>query len=997
MADIVDPFDQQQSGGSSIVDPFDTSSKSSAPDEAADHGLSERQKLSPTGKALSPFTEYPKNLTNMAKQAQGQIAEGWNQMTHPGSLTTLEGTGLSDIGTGAAKFAMGNVANAFAPASAAYRSIVGQPIEDTTGIPREYSEFAAQLATPGLGLARLGEAKPFIGPPPSTAAEAASARLGVPISRAAVSDSPTVQSASGALKEVPFVGTPLVNSAKTTLKGLDKAAQDTAAAYGSGDTVTAGEAAKSGVEDWITGKSGDIANRVYNRVDNMVDPAFERPLSTTADTVEKITARRANANISGTSPAVAEVQNAIASPGMNYQGLKDLRSHIGNMTPQEMVSKGINPAEAKQIYGSLTTDLRGHVLDAGGPDVLDAFDRANGIYSQIVERRQALSKIIGVKADAPPERVLDRMMQLASSKGGADQATLMQARRAIGPEKWNEVTSAAIARMGRAAPEADFSGDRFVTAWNNMSDRGRRTLFNSTGKPELAQNVQDIMTLSKNYKQLAAMGNPSGTGRVNAIMSALGALGGAVAGTATIGLTAPISMLASVLGGRGIATALSNPVTARSAAQWSKAYVNAVKSGGSPASVTALAPATQRLADSIRKLVPNAQGSIPAAANQDQQQQKRGGRIKRRAFDDGGEVGGGDPGGGDPGGGDPGSGGDVGPGPGSFAGQGGDYGNPGIEAGPANGIGIGADTNANPGIEAANTAVSSGGMFGGLGFEPMGWGSGSFDTSGTSPDPGLGPMGGWGDSQAGLTTGAFTPPAGPTFGGDFAAPGSNSSLASGLAALDAGGLGLSVPAGYSALMTESIAPGLVNVDNIAQPGEDLGGQDVANTNPSTGNVSQGEYAAGLAALAAGLQGQNSSVATSSSTGGVTQGEYASALGALSAGLNAQAANASPNVATGSPNVADIGTGTSPYAGGSNPAVAAATSGGASSYAGTSAPNVGGFTGNTGNTGNTALSDAAAALTSIGAGPETIGAEQFAKMVNLMAQLSSYAKRGGRIR
>lgn len=586
----------------------------SLPPEAADHGLSERQKLSPLEKAASPITSYPATYNRMMHESVDQASKGVQHILHPeGWLDEAKGIGNAAMG------AAGYVAS---PISAAYRSVVGQPIEDVTGIPREYSEFAAQLATPGLGLPRMGGASPIVAPPPVSPVEAASARLGVPISKAAVSDSPTVQSAAGALKEVPFVGTPLVKSAKETLGGLDQAAKDTTAAYGSGDTVTAGEAAKSGLENWITGKSGDIAKRVYGRVDSMVDPDFTSQPHTTLDTVSNIAAKRANAKISGSSPAASEVLDAITSPdGMNYQGLKDLRSHIGNMTPQEMVAKGINPAEAKQIYGSLTEDLRGHILDAGGPDALTTFDKANGIYSQIVDRRKVLSKIIGVKADAPPERVMDRMLQLSSSKGGADLNALTQARRAIGPDKWNEVTSAAIDRMGRAAPGADFSGDRFVTAWNNLSDKGRRILFNSTGKPELAQNVEDIMTLSKNYKQLAAMGNPSGTGRVNAIMSALGALGGAVAGTATIGLAAPLTMLASTIGGRTVAKVLSNPVTARSAAQWAKAYSNAVKSGGSTASVAALAPASQRLSDAVAKLVPT--GAVPSYADDKQQQAPR--------------------------------------------------------------------------------------------------------------------------------------------------------------------------------------------------------------------------------------------------------------------------------------------------------------------------------------------------------------------------------------
>lgn len=156
---------------------FDPDAYLSGGAEPADHGLSERQKLSPVQKALSPITEYPKHLTNMAKEAQGQIAEGWDQMTHPGQTaekenakagkpapSLAEGSHLSDVAMGAGKVALGNVANTIAPAMAGVRSIFSQPVEDTTGMPREYTEFASQLAIPGIGLRGLKSP----GGPPST-------------------------------------------------------------------------------------------------------------------------------------------------------------------------------------------------------------------------------------------------------------------------------------------------------------------------------------------------------------------------------------------------------------------------------------------------------------------------------------------------------------------------------------------------------------------------------------------------------------------------------------------------------------------------------------------------------------------------------------------------------------------------------------------------------------------------------------------------------------
>lgn len=130
--------------------------------EPSDHGLSERQKLSPIEKALNPITSYPQTYDRMRNDALDLGAAGLNQIWHHDSLTDPQAHGLSDVLTGAAKAAIGGAGYVASPLTAAYRSIIGQPVEDVTGIPREYTEFAAQLATPGIGLARVPSSTPVV-------------------------------------------------------------------------------------------------------------------------------------------------------------------------------------------------------------------------------------------------------------------------------------------------------------------------------------------------------------------------------------------------------------------------------------------------------------------------------------------------------------------------------------------------------------------------------------------------------------------------------------------------------------------------------------------------------------------------------------------------------------------------------------------------------------------------------------------------------------------
>jgi hypothetical protein len=144
--------------------------------EAADHGRSERAKLSPLQMALTPITSYPETYLRMDKDALDQMSYGFDQFWRPDiDQPDLPATGsefdtvaphpLPNMLKGAGNIALGALGHVTAPINAAYRTVVGQPIEDLTGIPREYTEFAAQLATPGLGLlGRFG--KRFAVPPP---------------------------------------------------------------------------------------------------------------------------------------------------------------------------------------------------------------------------------------------------------------------------------------------------------------------------------------------------------------------------------------------------------------------------------------------------------------------------------------------------------------------------------------------------------------------------------------------------------------------------------------------------------------------------------------------------------------------------------------------------------------------------------------------------------------------------------------------------------------
>lgn len=432
---------------------------------------------------------------------------------------------------------------------------------------------AASLALPVTPGARAGEG--FLGRPLGTleartaparatlpAAEAtgaqaaveAAGRLDVGVPKYLATEGTTMPQLAAGVRNVPWAGEPIVKSAGKLLEDLGAAKGEIAGAASSAETV--GEQAKTGIADWIkTGSKGPVKS-AYEKVDAMVNPEWGVPLENTANEVAKILGERANARIMGNSKAAESVLEAIKSP-MDYEGIKRLRSSLGEKTPMELATSGINPVENKRIYSALTKDLGNVVLHGGQEGAFPAWQEANAIARLTKMQQRALSNIVGAKGDAAPEAVFSRLIAYAGSKSSADLNRLQLAKRAMGPDAWGEIGSALISRMGMA-PEGKFSADRFVTAFANLSPAARNELFT----PQQHAALLDLFTVSKHIQErITRFANPSGTAR--------GVFGNMLAGGAM--LYEPVSVITSMVGTRMAAHALSQPAVVRAAAAVSRA------------------------------------------------------------------------------------------------------------------------------------------------------------------------------------------------------------------------------------------------------------------------------------------------------------------------------------------------------------------------------------------------------------------------------------------
>lgn len=424
-------------------------------------------------------------------------------------------------------------------------------------------------ASPASGL-RMTPAVKGARPKPEglRVAESAS-RLGVDLPRAVASDKTTVQQLGKTLTSVPGGGTPLRKASETAIGQMDDAATRIRQGYGTGDVATAGSRAREGISDYAKGTLKAKVTQKYDAVDDLVTQNVLTPLENTSRVAADIMAKRQNAQMTGDSQAVSLVRQALGTKdGMNYQGIKDLRTSIGELVddPQRLASSGISAKELERVYGGLTADLKAAVSRSGGEKASKAFNEANTLAANVAREREALQSVLGRQTS--DEGIFSKIEAMAGSTSRADQNGLMRVRRAVGKDTWDEITSSVLGRMGRDA-NGNFSPDRFLTGYGKLSPTGKAMLFKTTGKKELAASLDDLAMVSNRFKRLNQFANPSGTAQ------------SAITGAAGFGMLAdPVTTVSSVLGSRVVSGILAKPVSAKKLADWAKAYEQAALNPG---------------------------------------------------------------------------------------------------------------------------------------------------------------------------------------------------------------------------------------------------------------------------------------------------------------------------------------------------------------------------------------------------------------------------------
>ena len=342
-----------------------------------------------------------------------------------------------------------------------------------------------------------------------TPAEEAAARQGVKLPRYLGAEGETLPRTAEHVGAIPIFGSAINRAGKKALEQTEEALGKIPGVNPNVTRMEAGDTAKEALHNWVSKRSDRIAERLYNEIDRHVDPKITTDLSATRAKAQEIMASLRAAGLPENSEAIKLIDTAVNTPGgLTFSGIKTLRTKLNEKIAQGILPGDLSQGELKQLKTALTEDLKNAAQNAGGARGLAAFNRANTLYQKISDRRKELAKIIGKSADASPETVFTRMLQLSTEKTG-NASRLLQARKSMPPAEWNDVTSGVVNYMGRDA-EGSFSPYRFLTEYGKMSEDGKRALFGPTGNP-VRDAIEDFREISSQFKKAGKHKNWSGT------------------------------------------------------------------------------------------------------------------------------------------------------------------------------------------------------------------------------------------------------------------------------------------------------------------------------------------------------------------------------------------------------------------------------------------------------------------------------------------------------
>jgi hypothetical protein len=363
-------------------------------------------------------------------------------------------------------------------------------------------------------------ASPFRAASPEiAAARDAADQFGVDLPRA-VAGSPAAQTAGHMIGATPLGG----SISKATQGAIDQtgaAIADQAATIGSGTKQGAVDAAVPEIRNWMNQGFRDQAQRIYQPLTALNSSPALGSLPKTTEVAQDIMKQVGGWKTPAEqyTPAVQDILEAATRPeGVTFADMNGLRTELGRSAGWD--DRG-DQEGFKRLYGALTEDIRNHAQAIGGPEGAAAFDTANAQFTNLLDQRKGVAKLLGTGSD---ESVVDKfaskaMDNVGGQGRGGDLATLAKVKAAVPEATYNELVSSMVSHLAQQ-PDGSISMSKFLTEYGKMSPAAKTQVFSTPGAQQVRGNLDQIAKIAQVLQNAKPTGSHIG-GQVAAVEQGL--------------------------------------------------------------------------------------------------------------------------------------------------------------------------------------------------------------------------------------------------------------------------------------------------------------------------------------------------------------------------------------------------------------------------------------------------------------------------------------------
>jgi hypothetical protein len=435
------------------------------------------------------------------------------------------------------------------------------------GWDRVTSAGAGAVAGGLGGLAGGMLAAPFQGAAKSAATDAAS-KFGVDMPRA-IAGNPMQQGVAKIVGATP-VGGAIGHATDKAVGQVGDAISDQAATIGGGTKESAVDNAVPAIRDWLDQGFKKEAQGIYAPLTPLNTSKVLGDMPNTRTVAQDLLNQQAGKNAEAAMPpAVQDVLDAATRPGgLTFGQMNGLKQDLGRSASWD--ARGDSDG-FKRLYGALTDDVRNHAQAIGGNQGLVALDSANAQFATLMERNQAIRKMVGAGSD---ENVFDKFaskaMDNVGGKGrGGDLGTIAHVQQSIPEPAYNELVSGMVGRFGQQQ-DGTTSMQKFLNDWSSMTPRAKDIVFNTPGTQQVRQNLDQIQSIAEQLKNTKPASGSHMGGQFAAVeqgMELLHSVADQKWGKAAL-------IAGTAIGGRQLSQYLASPVGSGALANVMKAYGN---------------------------------------------------------------------------------------------------------------------------------------------------------------------------------------------------------------------------------------------------------------------------------------------------------------------------------------------------------------------------------------------------------------------------------------